>query len=104
MEDIHFELVVATDPAFDTADILFTLTTLSSTVGWSYEGQPFVFVQFPSSGFPSNFSGRRVKFVAQEAQHLRLTEIYYVRWTAVNSSGVEFFPNATAAQKIIISA
>jgi len=103
LEDVHFELEVALDENFDSSSIVLDLSTLTSTTGWSYEGQPFVFVQLPDSGFPSNFSGRRVRFISQPAHYLRKTEIYYVQWTAVNSSGTPF-DGATATERMIVYA
>lgn len=102
-EDIHFELEIATDENFDSSSIVIDLSTLTDTTGWSYEGQPYIFVQLPTSGFPSNFSGRRVKFVSQVAHYLTTTGIYYARWTATDDVGAPI-EGATATQRIIISA
>ncbi|MHA2279859.1 MAG: TIGR03790 family protein [Promethearchaeota archaeon] len=103
LEDIHFELEIAINENFDSASIIHDLSSLTDTTGWSYEGQPFLFVQLPINGFPSNFSGRRVRFTSQTTHFLRITEVYYARWTAVDSNGTPF-AGATATERIIISA
>lgn len=100
LENVFFELEVSKSSTF--SSLLVDLSTQTSVLGWEYEGQPFLFVQMPDSGFPSNFSGRRVRFSSPQANFLRSTEVYYIRWTAVNGSGLPF-PGATATQRMIIS-
>ena len=102
LENIFFELEVARNQTFDSGSILVDVSSLTDVTGWKYEGQPFLFIQMPESGFPSNFSGRRVRFTSPEVNFLRSTEVYFVRWTAVDSSGIAF-PGATATQRMIIS-
>ena len=102
LEDIFFNLDVATNDTFDVPSTVFKLHTQTSTTGWSYEGQPFIFVQLPNSGFPSNFSGRRVRFTSPAANYLRATELFYVRWTAIDVNGTAF-AGATAIERIIIT-
>lgn len=100
LENVFFELEVSRNTAFSL--LLVDLNTLTSVSGWKYEGQPFIFIQMPDSGFPSNFSGRRVRFSSPQANFLTSTEVYYVRWTAVNSAGLPF-PGVTATERIIVS-
>ena len=86
LENIHFELEVSLDSTF--TDIVASLATLTSIVGWKYESEADVFVQFPTVGFPSNFSGRRIRFDSPSANFLRRTEEYYVRWRALRDTGI----------------
>ena len=102
LENIFFELEVSRNQTFDPGSILVDVSSLTDVTGWKYEGQPFLFVQMPESGFPSNFSGRRVRFSSLEANFLRSTEVYYVRWTAVDSMGTPF-SGATATRRMIVS-
>ena len=102
LENVFFELEVSKSTTFSPATTLIDLSTQTSVSGWEYEGQPFLFVQIPDSGFPSNFSGRRVRFSSPQANFLTSTEVYYVRWTAVDSSGLSF-PGATATERMIVS-
>ncbi len=102
LENIFFELEVSRNQTFDSGSILVDVSSLTDVTGWKYEGQPFLFIQFPESGFPSNFSGRRVRFSSPETNFLTSTEVYYVRWTAVDSSGLPF-PGATATQRMIVT-
>lgn len=102
LENIFFELEVSRNQTLDSGTVLVDVSSLNDVTGWKYEGQPFLFVQLPESGFPSNFSGRRVRFSSPEVNFLRGTEVYHVRWTAVDSSGIPF-PGATATQRMIVS-
>ena len=99
LENIHFTLEVSRFADF--SSLVLNLSTLTDTTGWSYEGQPFFFVQLPNDGFPSNFSGRKVKFESSISQYLRPTEVYYVRWTAINASGIPF--SETDTKRIIVT-
>ena len=89
-EDIHFDLQVAIDSEF--ADIVVDVSTSDDITGWQYESEPYRFVQLPDSGFPANFSGRRIKYLSPETQRLRRSEIYYIRWRALNVENVRVFP------------
>lgn len=102
LENIFFELEVSRNQTFDSGSILVDVNSSIDVTGWKYEGQPFLFVQMPESGFPSNFSGRRVRFSSPAVNFLRSTEVYYVRWTAVDSLGMPF-PGATATERMIVS-
>jgi uncharacterized protein (TIGR03790 family) len=100
-ENIFFEIEVAVNETFDSGSIVVDVSSLTDITGWKYEGQPYFFLQMPDTGFPSNFSGRRIKFVSPSDNYLRSTQTYYLRWTAINSDGVAF-PGASATQQIII--
>lgn len=101
LENIFFELEVSRNSSFDSGSILVDVSSITDVTGWKYEGQPFLFIQMPDSGFPSNFSGRRVRFSSPQSNFLQITEVYYVRWTAIDSSGMPF-PAATATERVII--
>ena len=89
-ENIHFNLQIAADEDF--TDIVVDVSTLVDIEGWKYEREQFTFVQMPNSGLPSNFSGRRIKFIAHSDHYLTRTELYYVRWKALDEDGVKVFP------------
>lgn len=84
-ENVHFELQVSSDTSF--TDFVVDISTQNNVTGWKYEQEPNTFVQLVSVGFPSNFSGRRVKFVSPTENRLTRTEIYYVRWRAIDVNG-----------------
>ncbi len=84
-ENIHFRLQVASDEDFST--VVIDEKTSDSTSGWRYEQEQNVFVQFPTTGFPSNFGGRRIRYIALSINYLTRTELYYVRWLDINASG-----------------
>lgn len=102
LENIFFELEVSRNQTFDSGTVLLDISSFTDVTGWKYEGQPFLFIQMPESGFPSNFSGRRVRFSSPQVNFLISTEVYYIRWTAVDSSGIPF-SGATSTQRMIVS-
>ncbi len=81
LEDVFFTLRVATDSNIDDSTVL-ALDTSSSVNGWEYESEPDVFIRMPDDGFPSNFSGRRIKFSSQPTHYLNKSSIYHVKWQA----------------------
>lgn len=95
-ENVHFNLQIAADEYF--SDIVVDVSTLLDIEGWKYEREKFSFVQMPDSGFPSNFSGRRIKFISPSDNYLNRTELYYVRWRALDEDGVRVFPISDSYQ------
>lgn len=89
-EDVHFDLQVSSESDF--SDIVVDLSTSDDITGWKYESEPFIFVQLPDDGFPSNFSGRKMRFVSPAKNRLRRTEVYHIRWRALNAAGDRVFP------------
>jgi len=98
-ENIHFELQLSLVKDFSL--IMVELNSLDDITGWKYEAEPFIFVQLSTSGFPSNFSGRAVRFVSPTTNFLIRTEIYHIRWRALNSLGVPIIGYQNAGQIII---
>ena len=85
LENIHFELEIATDAGFNNPVI--SLATRNSILGWKYESEIYSFSQLPSTGFPSNFAGRRTRYSSVEQDFLIRGNLYYVRWRALSSEG-----------------
>lgn len=83
--NVHFRIQVSETTSF--SNIVVDRSSIIDIEGWKYEQESYAFVQMPSTGFPSNFSGRRVRFVSPEEDYLTRTDAYYVRWRALNSDG-----------------
>ncbi len=98
-ENIHFQLQLSLVEDFST--IILEKRSFDDVTGWKYESEPFIFVQLVTSGFPSNFSGRIVRFVSPTTDFLTRTELYYVRWRALNSLGAAITNYQSAGQIII---
>ncbi len=87
LENVNFQLHLSRNANFVPLEV--DVFSGDSIVGWQYESEPFVFVQLPPDGFPSNFSGRKVRFVSPKNYRLRRTETFYVRWRAIGEdSGI----------------
>lgn len=87
LENVHFQIQVSLDENFESAAV--DESSYLDEDGWKREVEPNVFTPLPSSGFPSNFSGRRVRFVSNKSTHvLTRTELYYVRWRPLDRNGV----------------
>ncbi len=85
LENVNFRLHLSRTRDFKVLEKeLFSEDSIS---GWKYESEPYIFVQMPPNGFPSNFSGRRVRFVSPANHRLRRTEAFYVRWRAFGEDG-----------------
>ena len=73
----HFRLQISNDSLF--TDINIDVNSQDSVVGWFYEKDVNEFVAMPSTGVPSNFVSRRVKYVSTDTQLLTRTSIYFPR-------------------------
>ena len=82
-EFIHFKLQVSALEDFSV--LTYNFDTLSSTDGWSYESTINSFTTM-TTGFPSNFSGRRLKY-SDSTNILTQGEIYYAQWIAQHDDG-----------------
>ncbi len=100
LDNIFFHLEVSRSSDFPSNVV--DITTRTDVEGWKYEGSPDIFVQLDELGFPSNFSGRRIRFESPSASFLRTTEVYYVRWTPTDINGLPFLVTSTT-QTIVIS-
>ena len=76
-ENINFVIEVARDSLF--IDIIYTISTEDSVEGWLYEKEICEFFPMPETGFPSNYSSRRVRFISPEEYYLTSTEKYFYR-------------------------
>ncbi len=99
-ENVFFELQVSVDNAF--AAPVVSVSSLTDTDGWKYEQEVNQFVQLISEGFPSNFSGRRVRFIAPVAEYLTRTEDYFIRWRSVDSLGAAIADWTVDTRKLLI--
>lgn len=85
LENVFFQIQVATDSAF--TDIKVDESSLIDNEGWQYERELNRFVQLISEGFPSSFSGRRVRYQAPSSNYLTRTETYFIRWRSLSALG-----------------
>jgi uncharacterized protein (TIGR03790 family) len=84
-ENVFFELQVDTENSFSSPVV--DVSSLTDNTGWKYEQETNQFVQLISEGFPSSFSGRRVRYEAPAVNYLLRTETYFIRWRSVDSLG-----------------
>lgn len=84
LEDIYFQIQMAADTEF--TNIVTNISMFDELDGWKYEQNVNSFVQMPN-GFPSNFSGRRVRYVSTEDNYLIRLNLYYIRWRALDIDG-----------------
>ncbi len=99
-ENVHFELEISLDIEF--TSIVANFASRDDIDGWKYEQESNIFVQLVSTGFPSNFSGRRVKFVSNPEDRLLRTEIFYVRWRAVETDGTPITDYVIDADPLLV--
>ncbi len=71
------EMDVAKDIGFST--ILYSLSTETGQINWTYEKDAGSFTTVPSSGITSNYAGRRVRYTSPSAQYFSRAEIFYFR-------------------------
>ncbi len=100
-ENIHFVLQVSETADF--TELVVDVSTLNSVSGWKYESEQFIFVQLSESGFPSNFSGRRLRFDSTPEHRLRKTEEYFVRWRAFRANGSPLDDYVVASSPMLVS-
>lgn len=101
LDDIFFHLEVSRNSDFTTFEL--DTTTRTDTAGWKYEANPYTFIQIPDSGFPSNFSGQRIRFESPLANYLTATEVYYVRWTPTDINGLPFLVTSATQTMVILT-
>lgn len=99
LEYVHFTLQVSADESIG-SDIL-EISSLDERVGWYYANELYDFTPFTELGFPSNFAGRRVRYISPAKYRLTRTEIYYVRWRAFSESGQALTDWSTSERMII---
>jgi len=86
LENVHFRMQLATDKSFTA--VVVVANSYLEVDGWQYEAEAYGgFISILSDGFPSNFSGRRIRYESTEANYLTQTNVYYVRWRALDSNG-----------------
>jgi uncharacterized protein (TIGR03790 family) len=73
----HFTFDVATDIDFE--NIVHTYNSEHSVTNWYYEAEVGQFVTMPARGVPSNFVGRRVRFVSEPSHYLDRGDVFYYR-------------------------
>ena len=77
LENVYFVIEIATDSYF--TNIVYAIRLSDSISGWYYEKEPYIFMSLPVAGFPSNYSGRRTRYVSTEETILEHTNLYYYR-------------------------
>lgn len=99
LENVYFELQVSTEE--DLTPLILNLDTEDSATGWKFESQPYIFIDMFEFGYPSNFSGFRVRFDSPVINYLITTEVYYVRWRAKAVDG-SILSDWSTVERIII--
>jgi len=85
LQNVHFRLQVASDNDFGT--VISDINSSEDVTGWKFENEPNKFINLFEFGYPSNFSGFRIRFDAPSAEYLTTTEIYYIRWRVLTEDG-----------------
>jgi len=85
LENIYFVIQVARDSNF--TNVVYFISSADSVNGWWYEKEVSDFSSLPEDGFPSNYAGRRIRFVSPERYYLRETEKYFYRVFIDDSGG-----------------
>ena len=78
--DIEFRIDIARDSQF--LDMVGIIDSESEKNGWWYEKEVGTFLMLPSTGLPSNYGGRRVRYRSTDEVLLTPTELYYWRVNA----------------------
>lgn len=99
-EPVHFQLQVATDIDFNS--IVVDVNSFDDIDGWKYEQNPYIFTQIVSSGLPSNFHGRTIKYVSPSDLYLTRTNIYYVRTRTIGADGLTVITSYKAGDNALI--
>lgn len=82
LENVGFEISYSSDSNFTATTVI-----ASTENGWYYEKEYTSFSEFPSTGFPSNLSKRRIRYVATASHYLIVSGIYYIRWRVIYANG-----------------
>jgi len=99
-EPVHFRIQVSTDTDF--TNVVIDANSFDDESGWKYEQNPYIFTQISSSGLPSNFHGRTIKYISPVENYLTHTELYYIRTKTLESDGVTDIPDYIASPTSII--
>ena len=88
VEFYHFEIEVSDQKDF--SNILFFIDSLSDQTNWQYEKEKNEFVQLPTTGVRSNYSGRRIRYKSKISEYdnelLSRGSIYYFRYRQKDST------------------
>jgi len=90
LENLNFVIQIAYDSDFQ--DILLEKQS-TDTLNWFYEKEKYTYSSLPSTGFPSNYVGRRIMYSGTN-DLLEKNSIYYVRAIS-DDSGPSFVSNTT---------
>lgn len=87
LENIYFQVHIGASADF--SSVVIDVNSYIDIEGWEREIEPYIFTAMIDTGLPSNFSGRKIRFISGRTdQTLRRTEIYYVRWRPLDRNGV----------------
>lgn len=101
LENVHFRLQVSLTSNFN--DVLIDEDSSVYIDGWKREIEPYTFVSMISSGLPSNFSGRRIRFESTSiADVLTPTEEYFIRWRPLDRHGIAIADWTEDSKKMIV--
>lgn len=85
----HFDLEVSDSEDF--SDIIFSISSNLNVDNWSYEKRLNEFEVFPTTGIPSNFVSRRVRYKSNITQYLDRGITYYFRIRQKNNNNTFSF-------------
>jgi len=92
LEYVNFIIEVARDSRFE--NVVYSIASDDSKEGWWFEEEISDFSPMPVDGFPSNYSGRRTRFISPDEYYLRHTEKYFYR-VFVDDSGLQTIVDST---------
>jgi hypothetical protein len=81
----QFELDIFSDAAF--TDLTYTFSSAVDQTGWFYESESGSFSPVTSTGVPSSYAGRRIKYESQSATYMDRCTEYYTRFKQKDNTG-----------------
>ena len=99
LENVFFILQIALISDF--INVAVEVNSSTDQIGWKYENEVFGFIQLTEYGFPSNFSGKRLRYTSTKDNYLDRTELYYIRWKAIDTNGGDIQDWSTETRIII---
>lgn len=100
LEKVHFQIQLSYTPDFSIIDM--DVQSSLDNSGWTYEYDVNDFIDLPSVGLSSNFSGRRVRYSSVSSNYLPRLEIYWLRWRALRDDLSPITDYQTESRQFII--
>ena len=84
----------------DFTTLVLDLNTSIDVTGWQFENLPYNFINLFEFGYPSNFSGFKIRYYSFNTTYLTTTEIYFIRWMAITDD--ETLSDWSTSERLII--